>query len=86
MVVAGDEDDAATVALTAEARRARSVPVLTVRVPAGGAGADLLAIAPALGGKPARSGRPTAYVCRGRACGEPVQEAQALSAQLRRRL
>jgi hypothetical protein len=82
VVVAGDEDDAATGALAVEARRVRPAQVLTVCVPAGGAGADLLAVAPALGGKPARSGRPTAYVCRGRTCAEPAQVPQALRAQL----
>jgi uncharacterized protein YyaL (SSP411 family) len=82
VVVAGAGDDAAAAALAAEARRVRPAQVLTVCVPAGGAGAELAAIAPSLAGKQARSGQPTAYVCRGRACAEPVQEARALGAQL----
>jgi uncharacterized protein YyaL (SSP411 family) len=82
VVVAGESGDAATDALTVEARRVRPAPVLTVCVPADGAGADLVAVAPALGSKPARAGRPTAYVCRGRTCAEPAQEPQTLRAQL----
>jgi len=82
VVVAGDEGSPDTDALASEAGRVRPVQVLVVRVPADGAGADLAAIAPALGGKSARAGRPTAYACRGRTCDAPVQEASALRAQL----
>ena len=88
VVVAGDETDEAdraderTVALLAAARAAGAVEAMVVRVPAAGAGADLLAAAPALAGKVAVSGLPTAYVCRGRTCSAPCRDAEALRAQL----
>jgi uncharacterized protein YyaL (SSP411 family) len=88
VVVAGDETDEAdgaderTVALLAAARAPGAAEAMVVRVPAAGAGADLLAAAPALAGKVAVSGLPTAYVCRGRTCSAPCRDAETLRAQL----
>jgi uncharacterized protein YyaL (SSP411 family) len=82
VVVAGDEADDRTIELLAAARTAGAVEAMVVRVPAAGAGADLLAAAPALAGKFAVSGLPTAYVCRGHVCSAPCRDTAALRAQL----
>ncbi len=82
VVVAGEPDDEGARALLAEARRGLPWDVLAVAVPAAGAGAELAAPAPALGGKVARGAVATAYVCRGRTCGAPATTAADLRAQV----
>lgn len=81
VVVVGDAGDAATRALLGAALR----PFVPGRVVTGGpveGGAGSPIPVPLLEGKTLLRGRPTAYVCRSRACGPPVTEAAELGAQL----
>ncbi len=78
IAIFGEPTSEDTRALLAEVRR-RVLPFAVVAVARPGEGADLL---PWLEGKEALGGRATAYVCEGHACRLPVQEPEALAAQL----
>ena len=78
VAVVGPPQDPATRALHRVALRA-TAPGAVVALGAPGDSAT----SPLLAGRPMREGRPTAYVCRGFVCREPVTEPEALAAQLR---
>ncbi|MSR36219.1 MAG: thioredoxin domain-containing protein [Gemmatimonadetes bacterium] len=78
VAVLGDPGDAATRALLGAALR----PFVPGRVVTGGpadGGAGSSITVPLLEGKTMLGGRPTAYVCRSRACGPPVTEPEELT-------
>ena len=78
VITEGDGKDALMAALL------RTLPVSAVvnLIPADGAGADLLAVAPALAGKKAVDGRATAYVCRFGTCQAPTQDPAVMLEQI----
>jgi uncharacterized protein len=82
VVVAGAPGDEATRALVREVAPTTFARVLPARIGPDGAG-PLEARFPALAGKSAQGGRPTAYVCRRGACEAPTHEPAALREQLR---
>jgi uncharacterized protein len=81
VVVAGDPGEAAD-ALWRELATTSSARVLSARVPAGGADATLAKSFPALAGKTARAGKPTAYVCERGSCRLPTSDPAKLRDQL----
>ena len=79
VVVVGDRQDPKTGALLNAALR----PFIPGGLVTGIApGETEQALVPLLEGKTARAGRPTAYVCKGRVCGEPLTEPQELTEAL----
>jgi uncharacterized protein YyaL (SSP411 family) len=78
IAVVGDPADAATAALVAEVRR-RFLPTAVSVMAAPGTGSDLT---PLLADRTLVGGRATAYVCRQFTCGLPVNDVDALAAQL----
>jgi hypothetical protein len=81
LVVAGDSADPATAALLAEVDAV--APGLAIaRVPAEGITDDDAARWPALAGKIARAGKPTAYLCTRGSCRMPTSDPATLRAQL----
>ncbi|MGD9548229.1 MAG: thioredoxin domain-containing protein [Candidatus Krumholzibacteriia bacterium] len=79
-VVAGDGPEAEAMAREVLVRLPHQA-VLS-RLPADGAGADLLALAPALAGKSGRNGGAAGYVCSFGVCSEPVTSPEALLERL----
>jgi uncharacterized protein len=84
VVIAGDPGERVANDLLRTAWSRLSPGVVVVPVPAGGAEADLLALAPALAGKIASQAVATAHVCRFGVCEEPVNTAAALTQALGR--
>ncbi|MFK7986098.1 MAG: thioredoxin domain-containing protein [Sandaracinaceae bacterium] len=82
VVIAGPPEDRATQALFAVVRPTSPGRVLPVRVAASGASAALLEALPALRGKTALDGRPTAFVCEVGRCELPTSDPDTLRAQL----
>jgi hypothetical protein len=78
VVIAGDASDPRTRALVQELRGTTDARVLPVLLPASGAPADLARAFPALQGKVALRGKPTAFVCRRGACDAPTDDPAAL--------
>jgi hypothetical protein len=79
VAIVGDAADAATRELLGPVWSAwRPAQVLAVATPAG----VVSSAVPLLHDRVAQDGRPTAYVCRGFACNLPVNDAEALTAQL----
>lgn len=83
VVIAGAADDPRTRALWAEVRSTSPARILPVRVGAAGADARLTRALPALSGKVALEGAPTAYVCEMGRCELPAHEPAELARQLR---
>jgi uncharacterized protein YyaL (SSP411 family) len=79
VVIAGDSADGALTRGFLGRLPASGVVSL---IPAGGANAELLALAPALEGKKALGGEPTAYVCEFGVCQAPTGEVAAMSEQM----
>jgi uncharacterized protein YyaL (SSP411 family) len=84
VVIAGDPADARTRALVREIAARSDAEALPVLLPAEGAPPDLVRAFPALAGKVALGGEPTAYVCRRGACDAPAHDVAALRDRLRR--
>jgi uncharacterized protein YyaL (SSP411 family) len=82
VVIAGDPADARTEALVREIARTTFARVLPVRLGAAGASPELLRGYPALAGKVALAGKPTAFVCRHGACDAPTSDPAALRQKL----
>lgn len=82
VVIAGAPDDPLTQSLVREVARTTHARVLPVRLGALGAPAELLRAFPALSGKSALSGKPTAFVCRHGACDLPTSDPAALRQKL----
>jgi uncharacterized protein YyaL (SSP411 family) len=82
VVIAGEAADPDTNALWNVVRGSTHARVLSVRVPADGATPALSASFPALQGKKARGGRPTAYVCEEGRCELPTSDGSTLRRQL----
>lgn len=78
VVIAGDPSDPRTKELTSALMARMPVNAVLSRVPAGGAGVDLLKIAPALAGKAAQDGQPTAYVCEFGTCKNPTSNIEVM--------
>ncbi|MCG8553663.1 MAG: thioredoxin domain-containing protein [Proteobacteria bacterium] len=83
VVIAGAKGEAQTQALLAELRPHSHARFLPVRIPAEGAGQVLVASLPALRGKKAFGGRPTAFVCELGRCELPTGDPAVLRRQLR---
>jgi uncharacterized protein YyaL (SSP411 family) len=79
VVVAGDPNEARSVAL----RRAAAGPYAPDLVIAPLPGGDPLEELPLFAGKVARDGVPTAYVCRGYACDAPTSDAAVVASQVK---
>jgi len=79
VVIAGDAPDGALTRAVLEQLPASAVVSL---IPAGGADKELLALAPALEGKKAMDGSPTAYVCEFGVCQAPTNDPEIMSAQI----
>ncbi len=79
VVIAGDPSDGALTRAVLAQLPASAVVSL---IPAGGADKELLALAPALEGKKAMDGVPTAYVCEFGVCQAPTNDPKKMSAQL----
>ena len=80
VVIAGDGPDAR--ALAGVADRLMAPWVLSVRLPAGGAGPGLARLAPALAGKTAGEGAAVAWLCRQGSCELPTSDGEALKKQI----
>jgi uncharacterized protein YyaL (SSP411 family) len=83
VVIAGDANDPRTLALWAVVRPTSPARVLPVRLGAGGPDAALARALPALTGKVALDGAPTAYVCEIGRCELPTSGPEELTRQLR---
>jgi uncharacterized protein len=77
-VIAGDVDDPRTRALVRELAGESDARVLVARVPAAGAPEALIKGFPALEGKKAIGGKPTAFLCKRGACEAPTGDPAAL--------
>jgi uncharacterized protein YyaL (SSP411 family) len=82
IVVVGSRVEAGTTALLHEIARHYRPFATILPVDQDTNGPALASLAPWLAAMPQRDDRPTAYVCRGFACQEPVTDAAALAAQL----
>jgi uncharacterized protein YyaL (SSP411 family) len=82
VVIAGDPADPRTKALSEAALERLPASAVISLIPAGGADKDLLALAPALSGKTAVSGAPTAYVCEFGVCQAPTSDPVQMRQQL----
>jgi uncharacterized protein len=82
VVIAGAPDDPRTRGLVREVARTTHARVLPVRLGPAGASPALLRVFPALSGKSALSGKPTAFVCRRGACELPTSDPTALRQKL----
>ena len=81
VVIAGDPADPATGILTRTILERLPASAVMSLVPAAGADKDLLAIAPALDGKTALNGAPTAYVCQYGVCQAPTSDPALMRTQ-----
>jgi hypothetical protein len=81
VVIAGN--DAATSPLAAAARKLGAPWFVLLTLPAAGADAATLALAPAAEGKSSKDGRPLAFVCLRGACKLPAREPAEMLGQLR---
>ncbi|MBC8072691.1 MAG: hypothetical protein IAG13_30505, partial [Deltaproteobacteria bacterium] len=79
---AGDDTDPRTQALLAVLRDADAGRVLVMRIPADGLGPDDVRAWPALLGKKALAGVPTAFVCERGSCRAPTGDPDVLRRQL----
>jgi uncharacterized protein YyaL (SSP411 family) len=79
VVIAGDSADGALTRSVLEQLPASGVVSL---IPAGGADKELLALAPALEGKKAVDGVPTAYVCEFGVCQAPTSDPGQMQEQM----
>ncbi|MEN8006567.1 MAG: thioredoxin domain-containing protein [Candidatus Krumholzibacteriota bacterium] len=84
VVIAGDPGDARTGALSRAALQHLPAGAVVSLIPAAGAGKDLLALAPALEGKNAPEGVPTAYVCEFGICQAPTTDPLQMRGQILR--
>ena len=84
VVIAGDATDPRTAALAGELSTTTDARVLPMFVPAAGPSPELARAFPALAGKTALKGKPTAFVCRRGACDAPTDDPAALREKLRR--
>jgi hypothetical protein len=82
VVIAGDASDPRTRSLRRELAGTRDGRVLVVLLPAAGAPPELARDFPALAGKIALSGKPTAFVCERGACEAPTGDPGVLRRQL----
>ncbi len=82
VVIAGDSADPRTKELIDALMARMPVNAVFSHVPAGGAGADLLKIAPALTGKAAQNGQATAFVCEFGTCQNPTSSVDQMLNQL----
>ena len=82
VVLAGDAGAPATAALWKQIMSTTHARVLPVRLPASGPSEALAAAFPALGGKQARNGDATAYVCEQGSCQKPTGDPAVLAKQL----
>jgi uncharacterized protein YyaL (SSP411 family) len=82
VIVAGDPDDERTRELVAAVHRRLSPQAVLATLAANGADERLRELAPAVGGKTALEGRPTAYVCEFGTCREPIGDPDRLVEQL----
>jgi uncharacterized protein YyaL (SSP411 family) len=82
VVIAGDPSDPATGALKEAILGLLPASAVVSLIPAGGADKNLLAIAPALDGKTAVNGAPTAYVCEFGICQAPTSDPALMRMQI----
>jgi uncharacterized protein len=82
VVIAGNQSDPQTKELAGSIMAQMPANAVYSCVPAGGAGDDLLRIAPALAGKTAIQGRATAYVCEFGTCQNPTTSVEQMLEQL----
>ena len=82
VVIAGDSDDPRTGALARTALQRLPASAVVSLIPAAGADKELLAIAPALEGKTALNGVPTAYVCEYGVCQAPTSNPARMREQI----
>ena len=82
VVIAGDPADPATGVLTRTVLERLPASAVMSLIPADGADKDLLAIAPALEGKTALNGAPTAYVCEFGVCQAPTSDPALMGKQI----
>jgi uncharacterized protein len=78
VVIAGEPDDPRAVALRRAAARPYAPDLLIAPLPAG----DPLRELPLFTAKEARTGVPTAYVCRGYSCYAPTHDSNEVARQL----
>jgi len=82
VVIAGDPAAAETAALRAALFTRLPAGAVVSLVPAGGAGLSLVALAPALEGKSAFGGTPTAFVCEFGTCQAPTGDPAVMKKQM----
>jgi uncharacterized protein YyaL (SSP411 family) len=82
VVIAGDPGDLRTRALVAELAATTDARILPALLPAAGPPEAIARVYPALAGKTALHGRPTAFVCRRGACDAPLDDPAALRQKL----